>query len=190
MSGGYLGVSVFFTLSGFLITSLLLAEHAGHRLGRRPAFYTRRARRLLPASLVCLAAVCVLAAAGAFDGITKLRRDVLGALFQVFNWVKLASGESYADLTAAQAGLRRPLDHYWSLAIEEQFYWVWPLAFLGILWWCRRRGWTRCRPSGRWWRCSRSRRRSSPRCGVPTRRTGPRRPGSARSCSEPSSPAS
>ena len=139
MQGGYLGVSVFFTLSGFLITSLLLAEHAATGTVKASAFYTRRARRLLPASLVCLSLVCVLAAAGAFDGITKLRRDVLGALFQVFNWVKLGSGETYADITAAQAGLRRPLDHYWSLAIEEQFYWVWPLVFLGLLAWCRRR---------------------------------------------------
>lgn len=140
MHGGYLGVSVFFTLSGFLITSLLLAEHAATGTVAASAFYTRRARRLLPASLVCLLVVCVLAAFGAFDGITKLRRDVLGALFQVFNWVKLGSGETYADITAAQAGLRRPLDHYWSLAIEEQFYWVWPVVFLGVLAWCRRRG--------------------------------------------------
>lgn len=138
MGGGYLGVSVFFTLSGFLITSLLLAEHSATGSVGVAAFYTRRAKRLLPASLLCLVAVCVLAAAGAFDGLADLRRDVLGALFQVFNWVKLASGESYADLTAAQAGLRRPLDHYWSLAIEEQFYWLWPVAFLGIVAWCRR----------------------------------------------------
>ncbi|MFZ4720896.1 MAG: acyltransferase family protein [Ilumatobacteraceae bacterium] len=142
MSGGYLGVSVFFTLSGFLITSLLLTEHRNSGSVDAKAFFTRRARRLLPASLVCLAAVCVLAAFGAWDGITKLRRDVLGALLQVFNWVKLASGESYADLTAAQAGLRRPLDHYWSLSIEEQFYWCWPLAFLAIIWWTHRRGWS------------------------------------------------
>ena len=140
MSGGYLGVSTFFTLSGFLITSLLLAEHSATGKVAVGSFYTRRARRLLPASLVCLALVCVLAGAGSFDGLDRLRRDVLGALFQVFNWVKLGSGESYADLTASQAGLRRPLDHYWSLAIEEQFYWMWPLAFLGIMWWCRRRG--------------------------------------------------
>jgi len=140
MGGGYLGVSVFFTLSGFLITSLLLTEHRSTGSVDAKAFYTRRARRLLPASLLCLALVCVLAAFGAWDGITKLRRDVLGALLQVFNWVKLASGESYADLTAAQAGLRRPLDHYWSLAIEEQFYWLWPLAFLGIVAWSARRG--------------------------------------------------
>jgi peptidoglycan/LPS O-acetylase OafA/YrhL len=140
MGGGYLGVSVFFTLSGFLITSLLLTEHRNSGTVDAKAFYTRRARRLLPASLLCLAVVCVLAAFGAWDGITKLRRDVLGALLQVFNWVKLASGESYADLTAAQAGLRRPLDHYWSLAIEEQFYWLWPVAFLGIVAWSARRG--------------------------------------------------
>ncbi|MFM7685194.1 MAG: acyltransferase family protein [Actinomycetota bacterium] len=138
MGGGYLGVSVFFTLSGFLITSLLLAEHEATGTVGVAAFYTRRAKRLLPASLLCLAVVCALAAAGAFEGLANLRRDVLGALFQVFNWVKLASGESYADLTAAQAGLRRPLDHYWSLAIEEQFYWLWPLAFMGIVVWCRR----------------------------------------------------
>jgi peptidoglycan/LPS O-acetylase OafA/YrhL len=140
MGGGYIGVSVFFTLSGFLITSLLLTEHRNSGTVDAKAFYTRRARRLLPASLLCLALVCVLAAFGAWDGITKLRRDVLGALLQVFNWVKLASGESYADLTAAQAGLRRPLDHYWSLAIEEQFYWLWPIAFLGIIAWSARRG--------------------------------------------------
>ena len=58
---------------------------------------------------------------------------MLGALLQVFNWVQLASGQSYADLTAAAAGLRHPLDHYWSLSIEEQFYWVWPLAVLGLV---------------------------------------------------------
>src|ERR1700712_3104203 len=118
MSGGYLGVSVFFTLSGFLITSLLLRE--GDATGRIDVarFYTRRARRLLPASLVCILAVCALAAAGAFAGVAGLRRDVLGALLQVFNWVKLGSGESYADLNNLTAGLRHPLDHYWSLAIE------------------------------------------------------------------------
>jgi len=139
MSGGYLGVSVFFTLSGYLITSLLLTEHERSGKVNAAAFYTRRARRLLPASLVCIVAVCLVAWAGWFSGVANLKRDVLGALFQVFNWVKLGSGESYADLTAAQAGLKKPLDHYWSLAIEEQFYWVWPLAFIGLLAFARRR---------------------------------------------------
>lgn len=133
MTGGYLGVSVFFTLSGFLITSLLVREAAGSGRIDAGRFYARRARRLLPASLVCLAAVCLLAAGGAFGGVSGLRRDVLGALLQVFNWVKLASGQSYADLTTAASGLRHPLDHYWSLSIEEQFYWVWPVAVLGLL---------------------------------------------------------
>ena len=133
MSGGYLGVSVFFTLSGYLITSLLLTEHGRYGRIDAAAFYTRRARRLLPASVVCLVGVSAMAWAGWFSGVSNIRRDVMGGLFQVFNWVKLNSGESYADLNAATAGLKRPLDHYWSLAIEEQFYWLWPLAFVGLL---------------------------------------------------------
>jgi peptidoglycan/LPS O-acetylase OafA/YrhL len=141
MSGGYLGVSVFFTLSGFLITSLLLVEHDRRGTVNAKAFYARRARRLLPASLACLLGVCLMAWAGWFRGVANLRRDVLGALFQVFNWVKLASGESYADLTTTASGFRRPLDHYWSLAIEEQFYWIWPMAFIGIMVLARRKGW-------------------------------------------------
>ena len=130
MSGGYVGVSVFFTLSGFLITSLPLVEH--ERTGRLDAraFYARRVRRLLPASLACLAGVFVLASAGAFDGVTTLRRDVWAALVQVFNWV--SSPAARATPSSSPAGRRaRPLDHYWSLAIEEQFYWVWPLVLVG-----------------------------------------------------------
>ena len=132
MSGGYVGVSVFFTLSGYLITSLLLVEH--DRTGRIDLgrFYARRMKRLLPASLLCLGAVAVAAAAGAFDEFDGLRRDLLGALFQVANWVKLLDDASYADLTNATLGRVAPLEHYWSLAIEEQFYWVWPLVLLGV----------------------------------------------------------
>ena len=133
MSGGYLGVSTFFTLSGFLITSLLLIEHESTGTVARAAFYTRRARRLLPASLLCIAGVSLASAAGWFKGAPHIRRDALGALFQVFNWVKLAAGESYADLTAVSAGVKKPLEHYWSLAIEEQFYWVWPVVFLSLI---------------------------------------------------------
>ena len=94
MTGGYVGVSVFFTLSGFLITSLLLREASTSGRVDAGRFYARRARRLLPASLLCLAAVCLLAGAGAFAGVGGLRRDVLGALLQVFNWVQLASGHT------------------------------------------------------------------------------------------------
>ncbi len=132
MSGGYVGVSVFFTLSGYLITSLLLVEHARAGTIALGRFYARRMKRLLPASLACLGAISLAAAAGAFDEFTSLRRDVLGALFQVANWVKLWGGDSYADLTNATLGRVAPLEHYWSLAIEEQFYWLWPLAVIGL----------------------------------------------------------
>ena len=141
MRGGYFGVSVFFTLSGFLITSLLAREFtASGRIAPR-AFYARRLRRLLPASVVCLSAVCVLGAFDVWKGVEHLRRDVLGAVFQVANWVQLLSGESYTELQSKNAGLVSPIDHYWSLAIEEQFYWFWPLAFWALARLARRRGW-------------------------------------------------
>lgn len=133
MTGGYVGVSVFFTLSGYLITALAIAEHDATGRFALSRFYARRVRRLLPASLLCVAAVVALALAGQFDDVPDLRRDVWAALAQVYNWVTLASGDSYADQVAAYSGARSPLDHYWSLAVEEQFYWLWPLALLPIL---------------------------------------------------------
>ena len=133
LSGGYVGVSVFFTLSGYLITSLALVEH--DRTGRLDvrAFYGRRIKRLLPASLVCLVGVVVLAFTGVFDAVEHLRRDLWGALLQVYNWVSLSGDLSYAELVGGDEATRSPLDHYWSLAIEEQFYWVWPLVLVVVL---------------------------------------------------------
>ncbi len=128
LDGGYLGVSVFFTLSGFLITRLLLTEFDRTGGIDIPAFLARRARRLLPASAVCLVGVAVCSRLGLLDGVANLQRDLLGSAFQVQNWVMLASGDSYADLLVDTAGRPSPLDHYWSLAIEEQFYWFWPAA--------------------------------------------------------------
>ncbi len=142
MPGGYVGVSVFFTLSGYLITSLALVEHEQTGGVDARAFYARRIRRLLPASLLCLVAVSLMAWRGWFLDDTDLRRDLWGALLQVANWVDLASGDSYADLVSTGQAAGSPLDHYWSLAIEEQFYWVWPLALLLLL---------RLRPAGRCW---------------------------------------
>ncbi|HUF99550.1 MAG TPA: acyltransferase family protein [Ilumatobacter sp.] len=135
-SGGYLGVSVFFTLSGYLITSLLVTEH--DTVGRVDlgAFYGRRLKRLLPASVACLLAVSVFAAVtDVFDGVADLRREVIGCVLQVANWVALAGEGSYQDLLAQVGGTASPLEHFWSLAIEEQFYWVWPPA---MAWLCRR----------------------------------------------------
>jgi peptidoglycan/LPS O-acetylase OafA/YrhL len=131
--GGYLGVSVFFTLSGYLITSLLIVERDGTGRTGVGAFYVRRAKRLLPASLVCLTGIAVAAAVTDwFAAVTTLRRDLLGALFQVANWVSLGGSGSYQQLFAHAAGQASPVEHYWSLAIEEQFYWLWPLAFVGL----------------------------------------------------------
>ncbi len=132
--GGYLGVSVFFTLSGFLITSLLVNEHDQTGTIRLGAFYGRRLRRLLPASVVTIAAIVVASrVTDWFDGVASLRAHVLGAVFQVANWVFLAGEGSYQDLLADTGGTPSPLEHFWSLAIEEQFYWLWPVCMLGLL---------------------------------------------------------
>jgi peptidoglycan/LPS O-acetylase OafA/YrhL len=128
--GGYLGVDLFFVLSGYLITGLLLGEQARTGAIGLRAFYIRRARRLLPALLIVLAAVVVYAAAGGggFDQST-LRGDVASALAYVANWRFVASGQGYF----AQFTVPSPLRHMWSLAIEEQFYLLWPLALLALL---------------------------------------------------------
>ncbi len=125
--GGYLGVSLFFTLSGYLITSLLLREHDAAGSVDFRAFYGRRMRRLLPASVATVAIVVVIAAVSdVFIGVVGLRAQVVGALLQVSNWVLLAGDTSYQDLLAQGSGAVSPLEHFWSLAIEEQFYWLWP----------------------------------------------------------------
>ncbi len=127
---GFLGVDVFLVLSGFLITFLLLREisSTGH-IGFK-AFWLRRARRLLPALVLVLLSVAVF---GAFiatdDEALGLRGDLLGSLFYIQNWRFIFSGQSYFT----QFGSPSPLRHMWSLAIEEQWYLVWPLAFAGIV---------------------------------------------------------
>ena len=130
LRGGFLGVSTFFTLSGFLITRLLLAEsHAAQRISLRN-FYTRRIRRLLPAALVGLV-VAAAVTAGIRDPQTSraFRMDGLAALANVANWRFLWSGRAYADLFAAPSTLQ----HYWSLSVEEQFYLVLAPVIAGVL---------------------------------------------------------
>jgi peptidoglycan/LPS O-acetylase OafA/YrhL len=135
IDGGYLGVDAFFVLSGFLITSLLLTEHAVHgrlSLGR---FWARRSRRLLPAMLVVVAAVVVWAMAAAPDELTTIRGDAVATLLYVANWHEIATASDYWAIFDAPS----PLQHAWSLAIEEQFYLVWPVALAGLAVVARRR---------------------------------------------------
>jgi peptidoglycan/LPS O-acetylase OafA/YrhL/lysophospholipase L1-like esterase len=129
LPGGFLGVSTFFTLSGFLITSLLLTEELRTGTIDLPRFWAHRIRRLLPAALlaVVLAAVAVAALAGTGAQLRDFRGDGLAALGYVANWRFIAAERSYAELFDAPS----PLLHFWSLAIEEQFYLLFPpLALL------------------------------------------------------------
>jgi peptidoglycan/LPS O-acetylase OafA/YrhL len=130
ITGGFLGVDVFFCLSGFLITSLLLGEarHTGTiRLG---LFWARRARRLLPALSLVLCFVGLLAWLAAPEGTYPgLRLDSLSTLLYVANWHFILEGSSYFKAALAPS----PLTHTWSLAIEEQFYVVWPLLVLALV---------------------------------------------------------
>src|SRR5215469_9867848 len=129
LTGGFLGVDAFFVLSGFLITSLLLAEHT--RRGRigLAAFWGRRARRLLPALLVMLVAV-VLTGRYLLPAVEVrlLRGDALAALGYVANWRMIYRGSDYFAQTSAPS----PLQHTWSLGIEEQFYLIWPLVVVVV----------------------------------------------------------
>jgi peptidoglycan/LPS O-acetylase OafA/YrhL len=127
LPAGFLGVDVFFVISGFLITSLLVQEFRGTGRIRLPSFWARRARRLLPALFFMLFVVTGYALLRAHDAVGRLRVDVPGAVFYVTNWVGVFRHTSYF------ANLGRPplLQHLWSLAIEEQFYLIWPIVLLG-----------------------------------------------------------
>ena len=128
--GGYLGVDAFFVISGYLITSLLLGEH--RRTGRvqLSAFWGRRARRLLPAVLLLVLVIAVYARAWADPAqLHTLRGDSVATLLYVANWHFIGTHQSYFDLFSTPS----PLRHMWSLAIEEQFYILWPLVVFGAL---------------------------------------------------------
>jgi len=128
--GGFLGVDAFFVLSGFLITSLLLAEWTATGTIALGSFWARRARRLLPALFLVLGAVALYAAYVAEPvELDRLRKDGLASLAYVANWRFVFAHESYFEQFAAPS----PLRHVWSLAIEEQFYLVWPLIVVGVV---------------------------------------------------------
>jgi peptidoglycan/LPS O-acetylase OafA/YrhL len=127
LPGGFLGVDVFFVLSGFLITSLLLAERRATGTVDLRAFWLRRARRLLPAAFLVIGACLVVALGFLADG-DRTGDDAIASLLYVNNWHAIGAGASYFE------EFQRPslLLHLWSLSVEEQFYLLWPLG-LGLL---------------------------------------------------------
>lgn len=137
VSGGFAGVDVFFVISGFLITSLLLREVQRTGSLSITGFYARRARRLLPAATVVLIATglvgAVLLPAGPRG---QLGTDILASTFYVVNWSLAAQSIDYLAEDATPSAVQ----HYWSLSVEEQFYLVWPLIILAVVWVAARKG--------------------------------------------------
>ena len=128
-SGGFLGVELFFVLSGFLITSLLIREWLDAGTVTLSGFWARRARRLLPALFVLVVVIGIYyASRGTLGSVPGLFGDGVSALFYYSNWHQVAAGAGYF----IQTGPTSPFQHTWSLAIEEQFYVLWPLLLLGV----------------------------------------------------------
>ncbi len=128
LPGGYLGVEVFFVISGYLITLLLISEKERTSTVDMKQFWYRRARRLLPALYTMLIAITIWTALFNRDELGKLRGDVIAALLYVSNWYQIWTGAGYTATNEFA-----PLRHLWSLAVEEQFYVVWPLVMFALL---------------------------------------------------------
>jgi peptidoglycan/LPS O-acetylase OafA/YrhL len=129
LRGGFLGVEVFFVISGYLITMLLLSEHRRSGSIGLKHFWFRRARRLLPAVFVLLFVVSAVSVLFVRDELDRLKGDLVASLTYTMNWHLIVGGTSYFDQ------FQRPplLRHLWSLAVEEQFYLLWPLLIIGLL---------------------------------------------------------
>ncbi len=128
LGGGFIGVDVFFVLSGFLITSLLLDELG--RTGRigLTGFWIRRARRLLPALMLMVLTVAAARGLLPDQALTGLRNDAIAAFLWVANWRFVAEKTDYFTQGAPPS----PLQHTWSLGVEEQYYFVWPVVLIGV----------------------------------------------------------
>ena len=127
--GGFLGVDVFMVISGYLITCLLLSDWREHGHIQMARFWMRRARRLLPALFTVLGAISLYTLLFLQSDAAKLRGEVVGALFYVENWYLIFRHQSYFE----SVGRPPLLQHLWSLAVEEQFYLLWPLILAGGL---------------------------------------------------------
>lgn len=126
LPSGLLGVTLFFVLSGYLITGILIREWSQTGKIDLPRFWIHRVRRLFPAIVFMLCAVLIITALVAPDMLTKLRNDLFAALFWFTNWWYIFQDLSYFEAMGAPS----PVTHFWSLAIEEQFYVVWPPLLL------------------------------------------------------------
>ena len=137
LQGGFFSLDIFYVLSGYLITGLLLGEWARSARIALGAFWARRARRLLPALCVLLVVVTLAVRFAEPAGLyPDFRMSALSALFYFSNWWQIAASGNYFVATGAPS----PLTHTWSLAVEEQFYLVWPLVVVGVLTLARRSG--------------------------------------------------
>ena len=126
MVGGLLGVTVFFVLSGYLITSLLIQELQESDTINLPNFWLRRVRRLFPAIVLVVCMTAILCGIFNHGLLTKMKPDIVPSLFFFNNWWQIFHDVSYFEAMGAPS----PLAHCWSLAIEEQFYLVWPVLLL------------------------------------------------------------
>jgi peptidoglycan/LPS O-acetylase OafA/YrhL len=129
LPGGFLGVEIFFVVSGYLITSLLLSEYRANNKVNLLQFWQRRARRLLPALFAMILAVLVFAVIFLPEEVASLRGDVVAAFIYITNWYLIVAEQSYFEFS----GRPSLLQHLWSLAVEEQFYLAWPLIFAFLL---------------------------------------------------------
>lgn len=127
--GGLMGVTVFFVISGYIVTKILVVEYSRTGSIDFKGFYLRRAKRLLPAIVLVIAATATLCTLFDHALLTKMRPEVLPSLLFVNNWWQVLNDASYFE----SIGLPSPLTHFWSLAIEEQFYLVLPLSLLVAL---------------------------------------------------------
>lgn len=128
LPGGFLGVDIFFVVSGFLITTLLLRELTSRGRIDLPQFWLRRARRLIPALITVVVVSVAAARLVGGDLLVNIGRQVLGALTFSTNWVEVAAGGSYFHSTSPLLFV-----NFWSLAVEEQFYLLWPLTLVVLL---------------------------------------------------------
>jgi peptidoglycan/LPS O-acetylase OafA/YrhL len=128
MPTGMVGVDVFFVISGFLITSLLLKEGQNNGYLNLPKFWVRRIRRLLPAVLLLVLVTVPAALAVGGDALAGMGRQVFGALSFTSNWTNIAAGNEYFTQTSPEL-----FTHLWSLAVEEQFYVLWPVLLAVLL---------------------------------------------------------